>query len=508
MKIIKYIMLLLSTTLIISSCVEFLDQKPSKTSSLVPTTVEQLEYVLNNYSNFYLETNRTVIYSSDDYGLLPELLDAKSNAYGVVAIQFGGWDILNLPFDGRENFWQGEYRKIFSANMVLANLSKVSGSDEKKDILSQEAHFIRAYSMWVLAQTYCLPYTEANKSELGLTLKTSTSFEEPFARATLEETYEMIDSDLQEALKINTPLDKVNNKNRSWRASKAAVNAFAARYYLNKNDYVKALSHAEVALGQHNEMVDYNVDMRYSSILSKVTVNGVAVEVKYPYTHDNQTDPTDMMEWKEFYYFRMISHESWWYVPSRELLALYDQTYDLRYKYHMVKNYSYDRGLTNPAYEYPGYIFFYKDRIPAGPTVAEMLLIKAECLARQNKVPEAMSAVNLLRAKRMLNTAPSSAINLSATGKDDAISKILQERRREMPFSQRWYDLRRLNNNEDSNDDIPVLTRQFYGYNSATIDKSTGIITYTLPKNSRRYAAPIPNTEIQSSNGVIVQNTY
>ncbi|MHC1779611.1 MAG: RagB/SusD family nutrient uptake outer membrane protein [Bacteroidales bacterium] len=507
MRLLKYF-IVISITLLIVSCDDFLDQKPSKSTSLVPTTVEQLEYLLNNYSNFYQEGNRTAVYSTDDYGLQKELFDAKSSAYGVVAAQFGTWDTEFLPFDTRENFWSGEYRKIFTANMVLNTLSNVSGSETQKENLRLEAHFVRAYSYWTLAQTYCLPYNEANKDEVGLVLKNSTSFEEPVERATLKATYEQIEVDLTEALKLTTKLEMVNNKYKSWRASKAAVNAFAARYYLNRNDYTKALNYANTALQEHSVMMDYNVDMRYSSIISNVTVGGVATRIWYPYTHDNQSDFTDMMEWKEQYYFRMLYHESWWYIPSTQLLALYDKTNDLRYKYHMVKNYSFDRGLTSPAYEYPGYIFFFKDRIPSGPTVAEMHLIKAECLARQNKVTEALSAVNVLRAKRMDKNAPMNTINLSASSKDEAIARILEERRREMPFTQRWNDIRRLNNNEDSNDDVGSITRSFYGFSSATISASLGLKTYTLPKNSRRYAAPIPNTEILSSNGVIKQNTY
>ncbi len=508
MKIFKYIGLIIICTLFLSACDDFLAKKPSKNNSLVPGTTDQLDYLLNNYSSFYTEGNRTAIYSSDDYGLQKELYDAKAAAYGVVAAQFGTWDTQYLPFDGREGFWSGEYRKIFTANMVLSYLPKVSGTEAQKERLTQESYFIRAYSYWTLAQTYCLPYTEANKGELGLVLKKSTSFEEPVARGTLKETYDLIEADLTEALKLTTKLEMVNNKYKSWRASKAAVNAFAARYYLNRNDYAKALSYANIALQEHSVMMDYNVDMRYSSIVSNITVGGVATRIWYPYTHDNQSDFTDMMEWKEHYYFRMLNHESWWYVPSTQLLALYDQTYDLRYKYHMVKNYSYDRGLTSPAYEYPGYVFFFKDRIPSGPTVAEMLLIKAECLARQNKVSEAMSAVNMLRAKRMDKNAPSAVINLAATTKDEAIAKILQERRREMPFTQRWNDIRRLNSNEDTNDDVGALTRSFYSFSSAAITSAGGVQTYTLAKNSRRYAAPIPNTEIQSSSGIIVQNTY
>lgn len=508
MKTIKLSIFAIIFSLLMSSCEDFLSEKPSKSSSLVPTSVEQLEYLLNLYTTFYLETNRTIIHSSDDYGVIPELYLAKSNAYGIASIQFATWDTQFLPFDTREGFWSGEYKKIFTANMVMSNLSKVEGSEEDKEQLRLESHLIRAVSMWNLAQTYCLPYNQGNKNEPGLVIKQTTSFEEPYERATLEETYAFIESDIVEALKLTNKLVIVNNKYKTWRGSKAAANAFAARYYLSRSDYSKALNYANTALQEHSVMVDYNSDMRYSSIPSNVTVQGKPVQIKYPYTHDNQTDMTDMLEWKEFYYFRMLSHESWWYIPSKELLALYDKTYDLRYKYHMVTNYSFDRGLTSPPYEYPGYIFFYKDRIPSGPTVAEMLLIKAECQARDNKIAESMSSVNQLRAKRFDNKAPAQVINLTATSKSEAISKILEERRREMPFTQRWYDIRRLNNNEDTNDDVPVLTRSFYGYSSSAITASTGLVTYSLEKKSRRFAAPIPNTEIISSQGRIKQNTY
>lgn len=504
----KYIVSFVIGLFLLIGCNDFLDEKPSKSTSLVITTLDQLEYILNSYSIFYQESNRAAIYSSDDYGLLPELFEARSNTYSVAGVQFATWNIENLPFDTRENYWQSEYRKIFYANMVLANLPKVSGSEADKERVKNEAHLIRAVSMWNLVQTYALPYTDANADEPGMVLKESTSFEESYVRSTISETYDFIEKDLNEALKLSNEMEVVNNKFRSWRGSKGAANAYAARYWLHRNDYAKALEYANIALQEHDALMDYNVDMRYSSITSNVTVEGESVPVLYPYTHDNQTDLTDMMEWKELYYFRLMYHESWWYIPSPELLSLYDTEYDLRFKYHMVDNYSFDRGVTNPPYEYPGYIFFFKDRIPSGPTVAEMLLIKAEALARQDQVIAAMDAVNQLREKRMDSSAPADVIYLDASNRSEAITVILEERRRELPFSQRWFDIRRLNNNEDSADDVGTLTRSFYGYNSSTVTPETGLITYTLEKGSRRYAAPIPNTEIQSSEGVIEQNVY
>lgn len=506
LQLTKYWMAI-ALTVSLTSCEKFLDEKPSKTSDLVVTTTDQLHALLNRHLSFYLEGNRTAVYSTDDYGLTTELYDARPGTFSMAAIEFALWDIEFLPDDGRESFWANEYGKIFRANMVLENLDRVSGPDADKAILKADAHFIRAYSYWTLASNYCLPYTEANKNELGLPIKTSTSFEQPVERQPLEAVYALIEADLAAALTISLPLVQ-NGTPRHWRANTAGVHGFAARYYLSLTNYQSALQHAEAALAEYDALVDYNTEMRYGR---DVTVNintgtpaAETVTLKFPYTHDNQSDLTDMIGWKEFLYFRMLNHESWWYVPSQELIDLYDHEHDLRYRYHFVEGYSYDRGMTNPAYNWPGYIFFFKDRLPSGPTVAEMLLIKAECLARTNNVPAALAAVNTLRAKRL---EPGAWVNLTAANQAEAITVILEERRRELPYTQRWNDIRRFNNNEDPNDDVE-LSRTFYPYNISSVQASEPPKAYTLPKNSRRFAAPLPRTEMISSQDKIVQNTY
>ncbi|TDQ78113.1 RagB/SusD family nutrient uptake outer membrane protein [Sphingobacterium yanglingense] len=502
------ILALIAVSCTLLSCEKFLEEPPSKTSALVVKTTAQLNALLDNQSTFYREENRAQTYGTDDWGLTVNLYNGgRSVLSNIAAIQFATWDTQFLLNEQRDNLWTEEYKKIFTANMALSNLDNVTGTEQEKAIIKADAHFIRAYSYWILANTYCLPYTDANKNELGLPLKTSTSFEEAIERQSLEKVYQLIESDLSEALKTPVSLTQ-SGRAKHWRASKEGVNAFAARYYLHKNDYNKTIAHANAVLQDYSTLVDYNTEMRYG-IDGTVGINAgtqqaETVTLKYPYTHDNQSDQTDMIGWKEFLYFRMLSVGTWWYIPSQELLALYDQTNDLRYQYHMVENYSYDRGMVKPAYSYPGYVFFFKEWIPSGPTVAEVLLMKAEAQARTDDYMGAINTLNILRAKRMK---PGTWVTLTATSKDDAIKKILEERRREMPFVQRWFDIRRYNNNEDPNDDV-VLTRDFYPYNGTNVLFNESVKTYSLPKNSRRYASPIPVTEIISSNGAIVQNTY
>jgi hypothetical protein len=514
----RKIYLLIISLIALTSCNDFLDRMPSKTTQLVITTVEQLDAILENYSAYYQVTNSEDIFGHDDFGLTVELYDARPASFGPLFVTYWGtWDTKYLPFESRYFAWTVEYGKIFRANLVLNNIDKVSGSEEHKNQLRGEAYLLRAHSYLELVHTYCLPYTEETENEPGLVLKYSTSFEEPSERATLEKTYSQIEADIEEALKLTNAIVK-DGKVRHWRGSKAAANALAAKYWLGRNDYQKAQSYAQTALDEYSHLADYNVDMRYSNLAqSPVKLYSTTEDdsyyadftLQYPYTHDNQIDMTDMIGWPEFYYFRLLYHASWWYIPSAELVDLYDHDYDLRFRYHFVEGYSYvsPASMNKPAHFWYGYVFFFKDRIIAGPTVAEMILTKAECQARLNDINGALSTVNILRSKRFDNTAPANAINLTASSRQEAIEKILEERRREIPFYIRRFDIRRFNTNDDDFDDVN-LSKIFYPYTNTAVLNNDAPVEYTLKKGDRKWASPIPNTEIVTSQGKIQQNTY
>jgi starch-binding outer membrane protein, SusD/RagB family len=124
----------------------------------------------------------------------------------------------------------------------------------------------------------------------------------------------------------------------------------------------------------------------------------------------------------------------------------------------------------------------------AGVATNELYLIKAECLARAGDATAAMTALNTLLQKRW-KTGTFTA--LTAADANDALVKILEHRRKELPFTAqlRWEDLRRLNKDT-----------QF----AKTLVKVLSGNTYTLPPNDNRWVYPIPEIEIRLSG--IVQN--
>ncbi len=509
-KVYKYLLVITLVTSFMG-CQDFLEEEPTKSAAIAPESLEDYEAILNNYRNFYIERFLPIIMGTDDYELSTDLFDGFDRAYQTFSAIYGTWDTeLSANEGSRFSGWPDEWRKIFTANLILEKIDGVDATEEEKANMKAECHFIRAYSYFAIANTYCLPYSDATKSELGLPIKQTTSFDESIERATLEETYSLIESDLMEALKITSAFDQVNGLNNSWRASTAAVNAFAARYYLAMNDYTAAQNYAQEALDEYDQLRNYNTDMRFSDIPARATIfdpGPTVIDIFYPYTHDQQIEVEDRLEYGESYYFKVLNNPVWAYWPSQDLLSLYDQTNDLRYKFHVVEDYSYTRGAVAPPYSYPGYIFFFKSDIPNGPSVPEMLLIKAECQVRLGSWAEGLQTANVLRAARMDATAPASAIDLSAVSQEEALMHIIEERRREMPFVHRWYDVRRYNNNGDASDDVE-MSRTFYPFNATVILGTEAPVTTTLEKNSRKFAYPIPNEELLIANGALEQNKY
>ncbi len=502
----KYSIYILLIGFVLGGCEDFLDESPNKSSAVEISTVEHLDRLLNNYQAFYRQANSDLIYGSDDYELSVDFFDAYMGSYQASQAQYATWDVDRVPFDSR-SYWPDEWQKVFTANVVLENVDQVSGSEEIKKELKAEAHLILAYSYYEMVNTFCLPYSSENMNEMGLPIKVSTNFQDDVTRASLGDTWNYILANLTEAQKLTKRLEYSDGIYHSYRASKEAVNAFSARVYLCMGDYSKAQEYAEAALALHDELMDYNTEMSTVGRSTYIFPDGVPTQVviEFPHTVNNHS-PLDRMKWSEHYYYRFLYNGSFDTWASADLVALYDQAYDLRYRYHIVEDYSYIRGAGNPPYSVPGYIFYSESDYPSGPSVAEMLIIKAECQVRLGQWNQGIATANLLRAVRMDNTAPASAINLSASSEAEALSIILDERRREMPFTQRFFDIRRFNNNDEPADDV-MMSRTFYPV-SDIIESGSSPINYTMDKKDRRFARPIPDIDLQSSKGAIKQNTY
>ena len=106
---------------------------------------------------------------------------------------------------------------------------------------------------------------------------------------------------------------------------------------------------------------------------------------------------------------------------SPELLALFDTDVDLRYKFNFTTLNRLGKPIEEP---YPLFLQSFDFNIG----VPEMMLVKAECLARK-KDQKALLVLNDLRAKRF---ATGSDYELKNVAADRLLEVVLEERQREL----------------------------------------------------------------------------
>lgn len=530
---------LLAAMSVVSSCNEFLDEVPSRGDNEVLNRGEQVKNLFANSNNYYTPVDFLVA-STDDYGMTMDVFDALGYL-DVPSLSGMSWAPEGLDVFMSDELWSKQYNKIFTANAVINDIDNITDvtADEKAEYLAH-AHFVRALAYWELANVYCLPYAEENLNALGLPLKVTTHTDEDLTRASLKDTYAFIEADLKEALK--SPRTDVVEGER-WLVSQPAAKALMARFYLFTGDYAQAAKYADeslssqtVTLLDYNQLTTYDMDKGGGGFWGDQELGDEEFPEGDEEGGEGEEGEGDGEDWPEeggniltfcetynWGAYQFVDYQEIFYpqfytvtatvnlLASQELTDLYDKDNDLRYINLFVENGLVDYWVYgfNDVCNY--HLFTSRNQwgqqmdvfLGASPTVAEMYLTKAEALARQGSWSEAMNVIQTLRASRFVD---GSDYSLSATSQSEALTEILKERRRELPFLMRWYDIRRFAYNETTDDDVE-LRRTFYTIENGEVDFNT-VKEYVLPVKSRRYAQPILTQEIQRSRGQMQQNQY
>lgn len=347
------------------------------------------------------------------------------------------------------NATSGSYKKIYYSNLVLESLDKI----ETEGIIEQEAWenvkgqalFHRAMAYYDLAQVFAPPYDLATENnQLSIPLRLESDVNIPSKRATNKQVYDQIFNDLMHAKGL-LPVAALYKT----RPSKLAVLALLARIYLSIEDYEQARIYAGLCLDSYSTLMDY------SKLNSTSTTNPI------------------MQYNSEIIFYSSI----WDIVPLSFSNNLIDPVWynsynnnDLRKKIFFNRNAT--TGLITSKGTYCGTGF---NSHFSGLATDELYLIRAECYAREGKVVEAMKDLNTLLKTRWSGN----YTNMTAANGEDALIKVLEERKKELIMrGLRWSDLRRLN--RDS---------RF----AVTLTRTIGAKTYTLEPNSYKYTFPIPD---------------
>ncbi|TDE09563.1 RagB/SusD family nutrient uptake outer membrane protein [Dyadobacter psychrotolerans] len=449
----RLILIVLVATL--CCCTEdFLDKKPSK-ALVVPTELSHMQALLDAYAGGINSGPGLHTAATDEF------YHPDANLGNVSALDRNTYLWAANIFEGQaSNHWDNSYKSIFYANVVLDGLSKIkpdSVSQSSWDHVYGSALFIRAMSLFNLAQVFAAPYEKsAAPSLLGLPIRLDMDVNEISQRGTLQQTYDRIIADLNES----------ENKMASHqplyvsRPSRQAARALLARVYLVMGEYDKALEAASSSLAIHDLLLDYNTLNPAAARPLPAVLTGKNPEVIF---HQSLAP--------------MVILDS----PLTGVDSLLYKTYqpdDLRKTCYFVL-----RPTGNIGYKGS---YFGGATMFGGLTTSEMLIIRAECYARQGKTDLALADLNTLLEKRF----KTGRFTPLTADQQSILPLILAERRREL-FGRglRWSDLRRLNPDPRF---AVTITRTYEGK------------TYTLPANDKRYVFPIPDNEIQASG--ITQN--
>ena len=404
-----YIALLLIGTLF-ASC--DMDKKPF--GSLDDTTaIEGLNDCLRFRNGLYSSlrgiTTGTYVYTTDIQADLFQGVINNGNRNGM----FANGNIVSSDTE-IEAMWGNMYSVINSANYLVEKIEHLRNSLElgDEDMLSLnryegEALFLRAYCYYWLADHFCESYTSAiaQTPAKGLPLVTvynpTGDMSKYPGRSTQDETYALIEKDLNDAYSALTAYEAADNSNVAPNAvylSSNAVLALQARIALLKGDNATALQKAEEVINSGVYALTPAAD--YAAMWSKDEGSEVIFRAFMSSTELGNSTGTAYLS---------IYLDGADYVPTFDILAMYEEG-DVRFDAFFDQWQLDVDGNNVPAFvftKYPG-----NESLKTGSQpnymnmskpfrLSELYLIAAEAAASSN-VTKANQYLNALRDSRII----------------------------------------------------------------------------------------------------------
>ncbi len=423
-----------------------------------------------------------------------ELMEIPSdNMYGSYFATAPGMDAINTldvtPTNQKINsFWKSTYNGIFRANLILSKIDVPTDyTTGKKDLLTGELRFLRAYSYFDLVRIFggVPKVTEV----LGITAAAN------IGRSTEQEIYDLIVEDLTDA-SAKLPKTAVQG-----RATQGAAIALLAKVQVYRENW----SAARTLLERLNSEFAYELVPNFRSLFQVATETNKEAIFSLPYVGgtNGQSLSYDLLPNGGVKgYSTGGNHVG---RPTWDLHKLFDKN-DTRFAQTITENQlSWSAPPESEAFWYP---FFSKWMIPAEISTssgldipllryADMVLLYAEVLHKMGENDKALTELNKVRARAF----QSQSHNYTAADvptETAFMDKLLLERRLELAVeNNRWFDLVRTGRFVDR------LQRIEGEYNPST---GQSVMVVREAKPYMRYF-PIPFEQIQlAGKGVLTQN--
>lgn len=466
-KIIYSLFVLLTMTTV--GCDNYIDITP-KGAVTVDSAQQYYELIATPMRAYY--PSSFILLSDDQWVKESEILGYESISADGINFTFNEKaDRTILPDN---NLYENIYSFILRSNLVIDNVDKGQGSQELKTLAKAEARTFRAFDHFLAVNTFAKAYNpETAASDGGVCIMDRYDLEATPVKSTVAEVYNFIINELEQAV----PLLEEKPVN-IYHPNRAFGYALLAKVYLFHRDWAKAQEAAEQSLKLNSQLADYNL------------INDAGGTARYKnFAKDGNPEVLSyhwMAGWGSgeqvcLYHYGMI---------SPELKSLFEAN-DLRYSLFLRDTGTsitswFDSGsgaaIWTPAITNLDRFTY----MSVGLRTAEVYLIMAEALARQNNLTEAANYVSQLRDKRIKGG--NGHVDAPAT-QVEMVKMIIDERRKELLFGfNRFFDLKRLNIEPEYQ---KTITRVFPVLN---ISEAHPQQTYTLKPDSRLYIIPFPHS--------------
>jgi hypothetical protein len=413
---------------ILLGCKKFVEIPPPVTQLVTASVFDNSTTATSAQTTIYTQMAKNAesywlaLYS----GLLADELKNYSTAVNYVDYYTNA---MNAATGNLFGHWKFYYNYIYQANAVISALqgnNSISPAIEQQ--LIGEAEFVRAFWLFYLTNCY---------GNIPIVTTTNYTINASIARSPQAQVYQQIVSDLTDARqKLNS--NYVDNSDTATttertRPNKAVAEAFLARVYLYMGKYDSAEIFAAAVINNNSYQLCTNLSpaMGSNSVFLMNSTEAIW-QIAIPLPASGNT--------RDALYFILLgapsSGQTNCTTISPQLLGAFE-TGDLRRKYWI------DSVKSVP----PNYYFPYKyENITSSVTeydmvfrLAEQYLIRAESEARQNDLTDAVSDVNVIRARAGL---PPLVVGVN-TNNNLILSQILHERQVELftEWGHRWFDL-------------------------------------------------------------------
>ena len=358
------------------------------------------------------------------------------------------------------------YRAIDRAHRVLAAMEQVTPANAAeatlKSRIQAELTALRGMSLYQLLIRF-MP-DGYNSTALGVPVLLESNLTGQPSRNTVAEVVSQIEADLTSARNSS---DLPGSVVDGLRISKAAVAGYQARLALLKRDWANAITFATDA----------------------ITLSGAALATiaQYPAIWSDAVNTEVILRFRNNYSITTLWRDTngdVFFEPSDKLKAQYNRVTDIRYSTFFGSVTTGGQNDTSTVKKYPGSSLGPQFNDIKDLRVSEMYLIRAEANAELNNLVNAANDVNAIRSNRITGYT-----NVTFATKDEAITAIITERFKELPYEGfRFFDLKRRS--------LPV---------SRFASDVQSPNWQNLAASNFRFALPIPQTEI-FANPNTVQN--